>query len=479
MKIKFISDLRTTAEKRSLSKNKLYIVSISVVLASLIITLITFYFWSSSYLKPENVKLLTSSQTSSLTAYLNQTYPMERGQGLKPLPYPVVNAALSINAGAAILVDASNGCVLFEKNADELIPPASITKLFVMYIVFKEIEEGNLSLDDLVSPPEVSWTVNMPSDASLMFLGQGHQVTVRELLTGLSVASGNDAALAIANKISGNTKDFIARMNYEAQALGLTHTHFDDCSGYSEFNMTTPRELAEFCRIYISRYPQSLSDYHSCKSITYPLQKNLPSWLQHKGDTMAVTQKNTNPLLGVMPGCDGLKTGFIYESGYNLALTAERNGVRFLSITMMGPGEGTTQGNYYRTLDGNTLMNFAFSAFADYKPWEHISSAYTVPTPGAKEKFVNLVPAWNNTVTVPHLYANTAIEDAASVKAEVSIPKYIKGGANLGAIYGQIQYKLGDTVLETVPLVADRNAPKCGPWGRFWGTMAALRIAGN
>ena len=114
MKIKFISDIRTTPEKRSLSKNKLYTVSISVVLASLIITLITFYFWSSSYLKPENVKLLTSSQTSSLTAYLNQTYPMERGQGLKPLPYPVVNADLSINAGAAILVDASNGCVLFE-----------------------------------------------------------------------------------------------------------------------------------------------------------------------------------------------------------------------------------------------------------------------------------------------------------------------------------------------------------------------------
>ncbi len=435
-----------------------------------------FFLWSSSFFKTQNVKPLSDEKQLELNALLDRDFQLNRSESLKPLPYPIVAAELDVASGAAILVDASNGCVLFEKNADQVIPPASITKLFVMYIVFKEIEAGNLSLDDLVSPPENSWTVNMPSDSSLMFLGQGQIVTVKELLTGLAVASGNDAAIALACRISGNTKDFIARMNYEAQALGLTHTHFEEPSGYSEKNVTTARELAEFCRIYINRYPQSLEDYHSQTEIRYPLEKNLPSWQKAKGDSLAVYQRNTNPLLGHLEGCDGLKTGFIYESGYNLALTATRNGVRFLSVTMKGPGTGSKQGNYYRVHDGTNMMEWAFSSFADYRPWQNAAQSYTIATPGAKEKFVNLVPAWINTITVPHLSAPTALEDAQNVTAEVQIPKCIYGGTEAGKTYGQIQYKLGETVLETVPLVADRTAAKAGAWGLFWGKLAELRL---
>ncbi len=448
----------------------------AAVFFCLALTVTVFILWSSAYLKLSNIKPLSEEQRSSLNAFLNNTYPLQRGENLKKLPYPIVEADLDVKAGSAVLVDASNGCILFEKNADEPIPPASITKLFVMYIVFKEIEAGTLSLDETVAPPENSWTVNMPSDASLMFLGQGQIVTVRELLKGLAVASGNDAALALASKISGSTKAFVERMNYEAQALGLTRTRFVEPSGYSENNMTTARELAEFCRIYINRYPESLKDYHSAKDIRYPLQDNLPSWQRSKGDSLAVYQKNTNPLLGLMEGCDGLKTGFIYESGYNLALTAARNGVRFLSITMKGPGTGSKQGNYYRVQDGNTMMEWAFSSFADYCPWKNIAQSYTVAVPGAKGKYVNLIPAWNNTVTVPHIKGTTALEDAQNITAEVSIPRWIYGGVEQGSIHGQIQYKLGDTVLETVPLVADRKLLKAGLWGRFWGKLALLRL---
>ncbi len=461
---------------KNLSKNTKTIIFSSAAFFILFFITATFIIWSSSFYKLNKIKPLTESQSQSLTAYLNSTYSLNRGEKLKPLPYPIVPSKLNIAAESCVLVDASNGCIIYEKNADELIPPASITKLFVMYIVFKEIEAGTLALDDLVAPPENSWTVNMPSDASLMFLGQGHKVTVHELLQGLSVASGNDAAIALAYKISGSTKAFVERMNYEAQALGLTHTHFEEPSGYSEKNITTCRELTEFCRIYINRFPQSLRDYHSLKEIRYPLKKNLPSWLSSRGDSMAIYQKNTNPLLGNMEGCDGLKTGFIYESGYNLALTAMRNGVRFLSVTMKGPGRGSREGNYYRTLDSNTLMNWAFSSFADYRPWEKIPQSYTVAVPGAKEKYVNLVPAWNNSITVPHIKSQTALEDAQNVTAEVSIPRYIYGGTELGKIYGEINYKIDDTVLETVPLVADREIKKAGLWGRFWGTLAKLRF---
>lgn len=470
----FVSE-KKSVKKNSSQRNVCFIL-LPCGFLGLIACVLGFFLWSSAFFNPQNVKPLSETQASVLNSLLDTAYPLNRGQSLKPLPYPIVAADLPVSSGAAILVDASNGCVLFEKNADEIIPPASITKLFVMYIVFKEIENGNLSLDDFVAPPENSWTVNMPSDASLMFLGQGHQVTVRELLSGLAVASGNDAALALAYKISGSTKDFVARMNYEAQALGLKHTRFEEPSGYSEKNLTTARELAEFCRIYINRYPESLADYHSAREIRYPLEKNLPSWQKSRGDSMAVYQKNTNPLLGKLEGCDGLKTGFIYESGYNLALTAVRDGTRFLSVTMKGPGTGSAQGNFYRVKDGTLLMEWAFDSFADFHPEKTINRQYPVAVPGSKSKFVNLVPAWLNTLTVPHISASTASEDALSVKAEVQVPKFIYGGTKAGSVYGCVQYKLGDTVLETVPLVADRSAEKANLWGQFWGKLVCFRL---
>ena len=461
---------------KNLSKNQKHAIILSSIILFVTVTVTVFFVWSASFKKLSNIRPLTEEQSASLTAFLDNTYPLNRGTNLKPLPYPIVEANLDVGAESAILIDVSNGCILFEKNADELIPPASITKLFVMYIAFKEIEEGSLSLDEYVQPPEMSWAINMPSDSSLMFLGQGHKVTMKELLKGLAVASGNDAALAVAYRISGSTKAFVERMNYEAQALGLTNTHFEEPSGYSEKNITTAKELAQFCRIYINRFPESLSDYHSQKEIRYPKKENLPSWQQDKGDSMAIYQKNTNPLLGVLEGCDGVKTGFIYESGYNLALTCIRDNVRFLSITMKGPGTGSKQGNFWRVKDGTTMMEWAFSSFADYRPWEHVAQRYTVPCPGAKSKFVNLVPAWTCSVTVPHIMAETALEDASNVHAEISIPRYIFGGTTLGGIYGQIQYKLGDTVLETVPLVSDRMIKKAGLWGRFWGALVAFRL---
>lgn len=457
-------------------KNKVILFSSLGAFSFIAAAAVIFLIWSSSFFKTQNVRGLSPSESAALENTLNQTFSESRTLQLKKLPYPVVEAELDVSSGAAILVDASNGCVLFEKNADEIIPPASLTKLFVMYIVFKEIEAGNLSLDDFVQPPENSWTVNMPSDASLMFLGQGHKVTVRELLTGLAVASGNDAALAIAYKISGSTKAFVERMNYEAKALGLEKTSFVEPSGYSENNQTTARELATFCRIYINRFPESLKDYHSCKEILYPLQKNLPSWQQSKGDSMAVYQRNTNPLLGKLEGCDGLKTGFIYESGYNLALTAQRDGVRFLSVTMKGPGTGSREGNFYRVKDGTAMMEWAFASFSNFEPEKNISSSYTVPVLGGKEKFVNLVPAWKNTITVPHISGETAADDAKAVRAEISIPKYISGGTSQGQIHGEIQYKLGDTILERVPLVSDRCVETGNAWIRFWGKIAALRM---
>ncbi|WP_294428763.1 D-alanyl-D-alanine carboxypeptidase family protein [uncultured Treponema sp.] len=451
--------------------------SLGVIVFAILICV--FISYSSDFKNTGNVKALSLEQESELSVLLDSLYPEQRTSILKELPYSVNKANLDVWAGAAILIDASNGCVLFEKNADEIIPPASIAKLFVMYIVFKDVADGKITLDDVVTLPERSWAINMPKDASLMFLGQGQIVTLRELLKGLAVASGNDAALAVADYISGSTKAFVERMNQECAALGLTHTHFVEPSGYDENNLTTARELAAFCCEYIKRFPQSVEEFHSAPSIRYPLEKNLPSWQKSKGDSTAIYQRNTNPLLGVMEGCDGIKTGFIYESRYNLALTAKRNGVRFISITMKGTGIGSKQGNAGRVHDGTEMMEWAFSNFADFNPSGTLPEFYAIPAIGSKNtagKFVKLIPAWSSTITVPHVSGESASADAQSVKATVNIPRFIYGGVEAGRQYGQIQYMLGDVVLETVPLVADRTYERAGIFGQALGALVSWRL---
>ena len=260
-KVKFISDFDDGENKKRKTEKKESVFNLFLRLSAgakifvlsafslLLLAILTFAFmsYSDTFKNPDNARPLSEEQLLEFNSTLDSLYPSQRKSILKELPYSVTKANLDVWAGAAILIDASNGCVLFEKNADEIIPPASIAKLFVMYIVFKDAAEGKISLDDVVPLPERSWAINMPKDASLMFLGQGQVVTLRELLKGLAVASGNDAAIAVADYISGSTKAFVQRMNEECAALGLTHTHFVEPSGYDEHNLTTARELAAFC----------------------------------------------------------------------------------------------------------------------------------------------------------------------------------------------------------------------------------------
>jgi D-alanyl-D-alanine carboxypeptidase (penicillin-binding protein 5/6) len=162
---------------------------------------------------------------------------------LSELPYNIESPELSqpklaLYAKSAILVDTATGNILFEKNADAIIPPASMTKIALMYVVFQEIAAGNISLTDIVELPPESWWINAPPGSSLMFLEEGQIVTLEELLIGLSVASGNDAAIAVAYHVAGSVPEFCARMTQEMRKLGLQVTTFVEPSGYSEKNIT-------------------------------------------------------------------------------------------------------------------------------------------------------------------------------------------------------------------------------------------------
>ena len=375
------------------------------------------------------------------------------------LPYPVTPANLTVHSGSAILIDASTGSILYEKNADAVIPPASMTKLVVMYVVFQEIATGRISLDDVVPLPPESWAVNAPPQSSLMFLAEGQIVTLRELLLGLAVASGNDAAMAVAHYVSGSVDAFVQRMNREMELLGLEKTRFVEPSGYSELNLTTPREFAAFARVYLSRYPEALENFHSQPSISYPQEHNLAEWNKGESKNQPIFQQSTNKLLGVLPGCDGLKTGFIYESGYNLSLTAQRGETRFISITMKGPGTGSVEGNRYRVADGTTLMEWAFSCFATH--FKQNIKPVSVPVLGGGKNKVSVVPAHTTPLTVPALFKEQSPSMAASaITTQISIPAYVHAPLQTGDVVGKVTYVLGDVVLEEVPLIAVTSVEK-------------------
>ncbi|MBP5603786.1 MAG: D-alanyl-D-alanine carboxypeptidase [Treponema sp.] len=410
-------------------------------------------------------------QAAQLNLELKNKYS-EKNELLQSLPYTLPEFGIQIGADSAILIDISNGNIIYEKNADKIIPPASMTKLFAMYVVEQEVLAGRLHYNDIIPLPPECWACNMPPHSSLMFLGKGQIVTLEELLLGLSICSGNDAAYALAYAICGSMEEFVQRMNQVAEDIGLTHTHFVESSGYSEQNVTTAREMAAFCRLYLLEHPDSLRRFHSVKSFTYPKEKNMApgdrygaqDWSNGLPEhiTMGITQENTNPLLGKLQGCDGLKTGYIDESGYNLALTVIRDGTRFLSVTMGGKGKDTKEGQAGRVADGTTLMETAFSIFRDYSV-DGLATSYFVKVYASKEKSLNLITAYEpQTVCVPFVTGNSIAENLKNVTINVTVPDYLQGEIIAGAEYGKIEITLGNYILETIPLVADRSTQKAG-----------------
>ena len=289
-----------------------------------------------------------------------------------PLLLPYIANAPEITSRAAVLIDAETGIVLFAQNPHEEIPPASLAKLMTMHIVKREVAAGNLSFDELIPIGIESWAQSQPRGSSLMFLAPGQIVTLREILLGLAVPSGNDAAVAAALRVAGSVQDFAYMMTLEARRMGLYRTRFVEPSGISEFNMTTAAEFTAFSREYIRLYPESLADFHSVQVFAFPAAHNVPPAQRDNPNT--IVQHNRNTLLHLFPGVDGLRTGFINQSGFNIALTAERNHTRFIAVILGAPAG--PNGARIREQDGNNLLSWAFDNFKTVRPViEHIEPA--------------------------------------------------------------------------------------------------------
>lgn len=227
---------------------------------------------------------------------------------------PGLAAAQSIRASSAIVLNWDTVKVLYEQNADKAWAPASLTKLMTMYLTFDAIKAGEISLSDKVTVSSRA----AGQGGSCMGLRTGDQVTVRQLLYGMAVASGNDASYAMAEFLAGSESAFIRRMNEKARRLGMTNTSFGSCHGLPrDGQITTARDMLHLCRNYLAIHPQALT-YHSATEFTY------------RGKTYT----NSNPMLDSYPGADGLKTGYTNASAYNLIVTARQGGTRLIAIIL-------------------------------------------------------------------------------------------------------------------------------------------------
>ncbi|HVX98529.1 MAG TPA: D-alanyl-D-alanine carboxypeptidase family protein [Pseudorhodoplanes sp.] len=246
------------------------------------------------------------------------------------------------NVPYAILIEAKTGTILYEKNADQLIPPASLAKLMTTEVVFNEIKEGNLSLDDEFVVSENAWRRGgAPSGGSTMFAALHSKIKVRDLLHGVIIQSANDGCIILAEGIAGNETDFARLMNGRAREIGLTQSNFTNSTGLPDKDMrVTVRELARLAQHLIATYPEFYSWYGEREF----------TWNK-------IRQQNRNPLLTNMTGADGLKTGYTAEAGYALVGSAVQNGMRLI-VVLSG-----AKSDKERADEGKKLLEWGFHSF--------------------------------------------------------------------------------------------------------------------
>lgn len=377
---------------------------------------------------------------------------------------------LKLDARSAVLLDFTTGQVLLEQNGDSPAIPASLTKLVTLHLAYKALAEGKVKPEDRVQIREEAWAAKLPG-SSVMFLEPGQVVTFAEIMKGIAIPSGNDASIAMAQHLAGTVQNFAAEMNKEMAALGFSTMQFVDPHGLSSRNQVTAREFAEFARIYVQKNPQALTELHSVREFRYPLWENL-SPQARTGVTrerhQPILQYNRNGLLDD-EGVDGLKTGFVDQSGYNIALTAKRGEMRLVAVIMgVGIGESEAAGSRKREAAGRELLNWGFQNFITFKP----------PVPAAKP-----VRVWKGSVnqlalepaTAPILTLERGQETrlTQTVHQETDTVAPVKKGAKLG----EIIYAADGKEIARVPLVAAADLPQGGLFKRIWDSIQMTVIS--
>lgn len=362
-----------------------------------------------------------------------------------------------ISAQSAVLMDYETGRILYEKEGDIPISPASMTKVMTLYLTYDAIREGTLSKDQLITIDEAGSSFSRPPRSSLMLLEEGQEVTVLGLMEGLAIASGNDAAYALADLIGPGVDAFVEKMNRKAAVLGLMNTHFVDPDGWSEFNLVTAEEYAVLARHYIQDYPEALEELHSIPYLVYPLPENMPEGRLFR---IQVPRKknNTNKLLGSYEGIDGLKTGYIDESGFNFSATAHRDDIRLISVLMGIYTESYFQGILKRAEESAALLDYGFDNYKSEELSDPVLPELRVWM-GSESVL--------NPVLMESAEALLTEGELDSVYSMVSLSGHITAPLASEDIIGSVRYYLGSVLLDEIPVQAGINVSEGNPFQKI------------
>ncbi|BAS29414.1 D-alanyl-D-alanine carboxypeptidase family protein [Limnochorda pilosa] len=360
-----------------------------------------------------------------------------------------VAQSFEVAAPAAILVEADTGQVLYEKNPDKETPPASLAKIMTLLLVMEALDSGRVSLDEPVVTSEYAAGMG----GSQVFLAPGETHTLAEMIEAVAVASGNDAAVALAEHLFGTEAAFVEQMNLRAQELGLSGTYFADATGLpvpqeKRPGMTTPRDVASMTRALLA-HPKVLE----WTSVRQKVFRQQPRFVLY----------NTNTLLGSYPGLDGMKTGHTAEAGYHLAATAEQDGIRLVAVVM------GTRSESDRNQQITQLLNYGFRAFEPAvaaRQGEPVGEMRLVD--GNPERFT-VEAAADLRVLVPRGHQGD-LRRSLELQANVKPP--LKRGDTVGRVVALIQ----DRPVAQMPVVAARDVERAGffarVWRRVWGGVS-------
>jgi len=371
---------------------------------------------------------------------------------LAAMPATAAAPTFDTPAPVAYMVDLSSNAVLYSKDPDHRMPPASTAKMMTVYVVFDMLKKGQLKADQQFTMSPDTWK-KWHSQGSTMFLKADESVSVDNLLKGIVTLSGNDACVVMAEGISGTEQAFTDRMNEAAKKLGLNNSHFGTSNGWPDNGVTyvTARDLAKLAEATIRDFPDLYKRYYALPSFTWGTQMN----------GSAIDQANRDPLLGVVAGADGLKTGHTDEAGYSFVGSANQNGRRLIMVAA-----GFTSSNQ-RKDESIKFMNWGFRAWQSHPIVAKGKQIATAEVQLGSSSSVGLVAADNLAMTVP---SGTAPNTNAKVVYDGPLKAPIKAGDHVADLI-VTSPGMPD---QRFPLVADKDVGQAGFFGRAWTGLMQL-----
>ncbi|MCE8002482.1 D-alanyl-D-alanine carboxypeptidase [Halomonas sp. MCCC 1A11081] len=352
-----------------------------------------------------------------------------------PTPQTMIPAPPQIAAKSWILMDADSGRVLVEHNSDERLPPASLTKLMTAYLVERELDRGNINLDDKVRVSENAWRTG----GSKMFIEVNTEVSIRDLLYGIIISSGNDASVAVAEHLAGGEAPFADLMNQHATRLGLHNTSFANATGLPHPEQySSARDMALLSQYIINDYPEHYAVYAE-KYFTYN----------------DIRQPNRNRLLWRDPTVDGLKTGWTTEAGYGLVASAKRDGMRLISVVMGTSSEES------RAQETQKLLSYGFRYYETLNLYDQGAVLNSPRIWGGEKNELRVGVDRDVAMTLPRA-RNEELHARLDIRQDLNAP------INLGDRVGTLEVRLGDEVVGEHPLVALETIEEGGLFKRLF-----------